>query len=266
MEPVVIYEKKEELAYITINRPEVYNALNTQAKQGILESFRRASHDDEVKCIILTGAGRNAFSAGQDFNESHDIKPNNTKDWLDSFQPLYDEIRYCQKPTLCVVNGACAGSGFQLPLLCDIRLATPNARFGLTEVDAGYPTITGSSLLWDHLGQSLTIEMSLTGRLLSAQEALQHGLITKIIEWEDLDEEVTAYAKMLAQKPPTAIRTMKKWFRLIEEERYYRSFEYAEEAHYHGYASGEPKIWQEKFMAEHKARKEKKLSETEQNL
>lgn len=254
----VIYEKKEKIAYITINRPEVYNALNTQTKHEILEAFKDASRDPEIRCVVLTGAGDKAFSAGQDFHESHDIKPGNTKDWLDSFQPLYDEIRYCDKPTLCVVNGACAGSGFQLPLLCDIRLATPNARFGLTEVNAGYPTITGSSLLWDHLGQSLTIEMSLTGRLLNADEALQHGLITQIIPWERLEEEVEAYAQMLSAKPPTAVRTMKKWFRLIEEERYYRSFEYAEDAHYYGYASGEPKIYQERFMAEHQARKQQK--------
>ena len=257
MSSFVIYEKKQKTARITINRPEVYNALNKQTKAELLEAFKDASRDDAIRCVVLTGAGKNAFCAGQDFNESHDIPPTRAKEWVDTFLPLYEEIRSLEKPSLCVVNGVCAGSGFQLPLLCDIRLATPNARFGMTEVDAGFPTITGSSLMWDHLGQSLTVELSLTGRLMGAEEALKHGMIARIIPWENLDEEVDKYCNMLASKPPTAIRTMKKWFNILEEPRYRASFYYAADAHYFGYASGEPKECQERFMAEHKARKEK---------
>ena len=258
MSSVIIYEKRDKVAYITINRPEVYNALNNETKHELFLAIKDYSKDDSLRCAVLTGAGKNAFCAGQDFNESHDIKPDKAKEWIDSFLPFYDEVIGLEKPIVCVVNGACAGSGFQLPLLCDIRIATPNARFGMTEIDAGFPTITGSSLLWTNLGKSLTVDLSLTGRLMSAEEALHHGLISKIISWEKLDEEVAAYCEMLCSKPPTAIRTMKKWFNMIEEPQYRASFYYAAEAHFRGYASGEPKIWQERFMAKHKARKEAK--------
>lgn len=254
---VVIYEKKNNNAFITINRPEVYNALNNEAKHELYLAIKDYSKDDNLRCAVVTGMGKNAFCAGQDFNESHDIPPNKAKEWVESFQPFYDEIRALEKPIICVVNGVCAGSGFQLPLLCDIRLATPNARFGMTEIDAGFPTITGSSLLWTNLGRSLTVDLSLTGRLMSAEEALQHGLISKIIPWEHLEEEVNAYCEMLSSKPPTAIKTMKKWFNMLDEAQYRASFYYAADAHSIGYASGEPKIWQERFIAKHKARKQK---------
>ena len=130
----------------------MYNALNNEAKHELYLAIKDYSKDDNLRCAVVTGMGKNAFCAGQDFNESHDIPPNKAKEWVESFQPFYDEIRALEKPIICVVNGICAGSGFQLPLLCDIRLATPNARFGMTEIDAGFPTITGSSLLWTNLG------------------------------------------------------------------------------------------------------------------
>ena len=258
MSSTILYEKKGRVAKITINRPEVYNALNNPTKAALFEAIQKYADDDKLRCCVIRGAGENAFCAGQDFNESHDIKPTGAKAWCQSFVPFYDAIRALDKPLVSLVNGVCAGSGFQIPLLSDIRLCTPNARFGMTEIDAGFPTITGSSLMWDILGQSLATELALTGRLMGAEEALKHGLVAKIIPWETLDEEVGAYCEMLCNKPPTAIRSMKKWFCMIEEQRYRASWYFAEDAHTAGYASGEPKIWQERFMAEHKVSKEKK--------
>ena len=257
MYSLIKYELKNRTAVITINRPEIYNALNSQTKHELTEAINAADRDPNVGCVLLTGSGRNAFSAGQDFHESKDLDPSDAKAWLNSFLPMYEAFRNFQKPIVCLINGSCAGSGLQLALLCDIRLATPNARLGLTEINVGFPTITGSTMLWDHVGQGLTVEMSLTGRLLDAEESLKHGLITKIVPWENVDEEVMAYCDDLAAKAPTAIRSMNKWFRMLTEDNFRRSFEFGADAHYIGYLSGEPKEYQEKFLAERAARHKK---------
>lgn len=93
MSSVILYEKKGKIAYITINRPEVYNALNNETKHELFLAIKDYSGDDNLRCAVVTGTGRNAFCAGQDFNESHDIPPERAKEWIDSFQPFYDEIR-----------------------------------------------------------------------------------------------------------------------------------------------------------------------------
>lgn len=252
---MIQYEKIDRVAKIVINRPKVFNALSTQTKHELVEAFAMAKEDPEIGCAILTGAGDKAFCSGQDLSESMQLDPADAEKWVRSFEELYIPMRNFDKPLVAVVNGVSAGSGFQIALLCDIRLCSSNARFAMTEIDVGFACVTGSSLMWDILGKSVTTDMCLSGRFMYAEEALQRGVVSAVYSSEELEAASLAYCRKLAEKPPTAVRMDKQWFQMLSEERFRKSVEFAIVAHTEGYKAGEPNAYQEKFFAERKAKK-----------
>lgn len=242
------YQVYDNIAKITINRPKQLNAWTKHTKKEVLGALRQAQSDEEVKVIIFTGAGNRAFCAGQDLHESKGIKEEKALEWIAGFDHLYWTIRHCKKPTIAAINGIAVGSGWQLPLLCDFRIASENARFAMTEIDVGFPCIIGSTLLYLTLGEALTKELILTGRFMDAKEALKYNLLNKVIPQEKFEEEVDDFAKMLAAKPPIAMSLNKKWFTMLSDQRYLACISFAKEAHKIGYASGEPQKAQNDFF------------------
>ena len=248
----ILYEIKDNMGKITINRPKVLNAWTKNTKEEILDALREADKDERVKVVIITGVGDRAFCAGHDLKEGLE-EPKETKadkavEWITEFDHLYWVMRHFEKPIIAAVNGVAVGSGWQLALLCDFRIASENARFAFTEIDVGFACIIGSTLIYLTSGEALAKELVLTGRFMDAKEALKVNLVNKVVSQGELEKTVYKLAKELVQKPPVAMMLNKKWFTMLSDQRYLDCISFAKEAHKIGFASGEPKRWGDEFF------------------
>lgn len=251
----LVYEEIGKVARLTLNRPESYNSLNKSLKEELTDAFNSVQNNPELHCLVLTGAGEKAFCSGQDLNESKVLGEQDAESWVRSFDSLYKAIRGFEKPYIASVNGASTGSGFQLPLLADFRICSDNARFAMTEIDVGYACIIGTTLMWNLLGRGKTVEMILGGGFIYPEEALQRGLVTKVVPFDQLEKETLLLAEELAEKPPAALKNNKKWFKHLMEEDFTQCIEFAVQAHIDGYKVGEPNEYQQRFFEVRKQRR-----------
>lgn len=249
----ILYNVEDNVLTITINRPKSYNSLSTETKLELIDAFKSGNDDEDVRTIVVTGAGDKAFCAGQDLNESKKVNEDSAQEWVDEFDKLYRVIRSIKKPIIASINGFSVGSGLQLALLADIRISNYSARFGMTEVDVGLACIIGTTMFWEVMGKSRTIDMILSGRLLTAEEAERYGLITRLVADDQLQEETKKLAFQLASKPPVAIASNKEWFKRLSDETFESCMVYAVEAHKKGYAAGEPQKKMEEFFKKRQA-------------
>ena len=191
---------------MTLSREARLNALNTATRARLCEVMEAASSDDGVAVIVLTGAGERAFCAGQDLNESAALSAEAGEAWMATWSRFFESVSSCTKPIVAAVNGVAAGAGLQLALMADLRIAVPEARLLMAEVNVGLPAIVGAYLLNLHLGQSRMRELVLTGRAMSAEEALTAGVVHRIVPRAGLADAAMGVAQDLADKPPTARR------------------------------------------------------------
>ena len=254
------YEVIGKKALITLNRPQSLNALSHDLKMELIEALEAADADDKVRAIVLTGEGK-AFCAGQELKETMDTDPNEAAkeayNWImKDFKSLYEAFRRQNKVTIAMINGAAAGSGLQITLLCDFRILSSSARIGMTEIDVGYSLVTGSGVLWNIIGPARTRDLALTGRLINADEAYEWGLVNRVFSPEELREKTFEFADMLAEKAPVATMINKSYYRFLEGPHFHASFDQAVTAHKIGYESGEPQAYQKRFFEE-RAKKKK---------
>ncbi|MGM8366505.1 enoyl-CoA hydratase/isomerase family protein [Virgibacillus sp. W0181] len=250
----ILYKVDENVLTITINRPKSYNALSAQTKIELMDAFKKGNEDDDVKSIVITGSGDKAFCAGQDLNESKDINESSAQEWVNGFDELYRVIKSVKKPIIASVNGFSVGSGLQLALLADIRISNQSAKYGMTEVDVGLACVIGTTMFWEVMGKSRTVDMILSGRLITAEEAEKYGLITRLVSNDQLKEETRKLALELANKPPVAVASNKEWFKRMSDETFDPCMVYAVEAHTKGYAAGEPQQKMKEFFEQRKAK------------
>ena len=204
----ILTSVEENVGTITINRPDVRNALSTQVLGDIRGALAEFRHDDEVGVVIFTGAGDRAFAAGADINE---LRERTFLDALASLmQAVYDEIEDYEKPTIAAVNGLALGGGCELAMACDIRIASENARFGQPEVNLSIiPGAGGTQRLARLVGKGKATEMILTGEIIGAEEAHRVGLVTRVISSDELVAAVRETARSIMSKGPLAIRLAK---------------------------------------------------------
>lgn len=205
----VLTQVEEGVGWITINRPDVRNALNTQVLGDFRQALVEFRHDREVGAVVFTGAGEKSFAAGADIGE---LRERTALDALSStMQSVYDEIEAYEKPTIAAVNGYALGGGCELAMACDIRIASANARFGLPEVTLSIiPGAGGTQRLGRLVGKGKAIEMTLTGEIIDAEEALRIGLVTQVAEdVEALADRVRETAGKILEKGPLAVRLAK---------------------------------------------------------
>jgi enoyl-CoA hydratase len=197
-----------DVGTITINRPDVRNALNTQVVGDLRAALTEFRYDGSVGVVVFTGAGDRAFAAGADIGE---LREKTMLDALGStMQQVYDEIEGYEKPTVAAVNGYALGGGCELAMACDIRIASENARFGLPEVTLSIiPGAGGTQRLARLVGKGKAIEMILTGRMIGAEEALRVGLVTQVVSPEKLPEAARETANDILSKGPLAVRLAK---------------------------------------------------------
>jgi len=208
-----IYEKAEPLAYLYLNRPDMKNAFTTPMLDGLYEALQDASRDSKIKVIIIKGKGE-AFCAGADIKDmiSGKLRSWGMKTYLATkVQRIPLLLEQMDKPVLASVDGPAYGGGFDLALACDLRIASDRARFCSTVVRIGLaPGGGGAYYLPRLIGISRALELLLTGKELNAQEALELGIVDRIVPAARLHEETEAFAMELAQWPLPSLRATKK--------------------------------------------------------
>jgi enoyl-CoA hydratase/carnithine racemase len=204
--PTLLTETCGGVAVITLNRPEVRNAISRQVQSDLRAALADIRADDKVGAVVFTGAGDRAFAAGADIAQlqNYTLHTGLTAE----MQRLYDEVEAFEKPTIAAVNGYALGGGCELAIACDIRIAAPTARFGLPETMLSVlPGAGGTQRMARLIGVGRAIELILTGRVLSASEALSAGLVTSVAE----DPVVAARetARQILSRGPLAVRLAK---------------------------------------------------------
>lgn len=190
---------------MTLNRPQALNALNSQVLADLIDAFAAYSADDSQLCAVLTGSGEKAFAAGADIKEMHDKAA--AEFYLDDFfSPWTSEIvKKTRKPWIAAVNGFALGGGCELAMMADFIIASDNAKFGQPEVKLGVaPGMGGSQRLTRAIGKSKSMEMCLTGRMMSAEEAERANLVVRVVPQADLLADALKTAAAIASMPPMA--------------------------------------------------------------
>jgi len=203
----LLYEKRDGIAYITLNRPKVLNALNRQTVEELHTVLLDARHDASVRVLILTGAGEKAFVAGADINELAQQTPVNGKEFSLYGQSVFHLLETLGKPSICAINGFALGGGCELALSCSIRLANRSAKLGQPEVKLGIlPGYGGSQRLARLCGKGVAHELCLTGEMITAEEAERIGLVNHVYEPAELLPAAEALAKKIIEKAPLAVK------------------------------------------------------------
>ena len=212
----LLLECKESVALLTLNRPDARNAYSTQMIDGLMKAFDLLELDPAIRCVMITGAGT-AFSAGGDLKLMLD-KEGMFKGgavelrtrYMQEIQRVPRRINRFSKPLIAVLNGPAIGAGFDLSLMCDLRIASTKARFGSTFVKVGLvPGDGGAYFLSKAVGLGRALELMMTGRLLSAQEADQWGLLNRVVDPDSLLDTAFELAKSIAQNAPLAVQLTK---------------------------------------------------------
>jgi Enoyl-CoA hydratase/carnithine racemase len=214
----LLFESKNRIGYVTINRPEKLNALNAKAKAELNQLFQNLKADDTVDVVILTGAGENAFVAGTDIKELTELNTKSGKKFSAGGQAIFDSIENLGKPVIAAIHGYALGGGCELALACTIRIAAEDAKFGQPEVTLGIiPGYGGTQRLARLLGKGKAMELILTGDQIDAQEALRIGLINKVVPAAELMSAAEIIAQKILTKGQFAVRLALKAVNMAHE-------------------------------------------------
>jgi enoyl-CoA hydratase len=203
----VLYEKAGGIAYVTVNRPKVLNALNTPTWTDLRTAFEKARSDDEVRGAILTGAGDKAFIAGADIGELSHVTAVEAEKSSRFGQAVLDLIENLGKPVVAAINGFALGGGCETAMACTIRIAVETAKFGQPEITLGLlPGGGGTQRLPRLVGKGRALQLILSGDMISAQEAHRIGLINEIVPAADLIPRAEAILKRIVSNAPIAVK------------------------------------------------------------
>ena len=205
---LVLVEKADRIAWITLNRPEKLNALNDEVLRQLEEAFAALEHDAEVGVVVVTGAGEKAFVAGADIAELKSLDTAGARIQALRGQAVFQRIESMPKPVIAAVNGFALGGGCELALACHIRIASENAKFGLPEVSLGLiPGYGGTQRLARLVGKGVALDLILSGEMAPAADALRMGLVSRVVPQADLKGVAGKLAKTLLSRGPLALRS-----------------------------------------------------------
>lgn len=224
----VIVEQREHVLWITINRPELRNAINENVIAGISQGLLQAAATPDVRAVVLTGAGDRAFCAGADLSPTSSIFDFDYSAPRTAYADLLRQAMELNIPLIARVNGACMAGGMGLLSMCDMVVAGSNARFGLPEVKVGMFPMQVASVMQHLIPRRKFAEMCITGEPLTAQEALDIDLVNYVVEPAELDAKLDWLLGRITDKSPTAIRRGKHALRSIEDMTFHQSIAYME--------------------------------------
>jgi enoyl-CoA hydratase/carnithine racemase len=218
------YELRGPVAWLTINRPEARNALNSEVREGLFAGVRRFNDDDAAKVLILTGAGDRAFCAGGDLKEMADTE---LRVPPPDFLPQFGRNIEVPKPTIAAVNGIAYAGGFLLAQNCDLCIASENATFAISEVKVGRGAPWAAPLPW-LIPPRVAMQILLTGDPMDAARAHALGLVNEVVPAADLHEATQRLAERIAANAPLSVLAAKQTVRLVAENSLTRAYEEAE--------------------------------------
>jgi enoyl-CoA hydratase/carnithine racemase len=207
---VLLSREEEGVLSLTLNRPEVMNSLNFELLHRLREQVDQVRHRRDVRAVVVTGAGDKAFCSGADLMEGAGLPPEKVKEFIFTIRNLFTAIEQLGMPVIAAVNGVALGGGTELALACDIRIASATASMGLTETRlAIIPGAGGTQRLPRLIGRGKAKELIFTGRRVEAAEALQIGLVNRVVPPEALMDECRRMAAMICETGPIAIEQAK---------------------------------------------------------
>ena len=210
MYETLIYEKKDNIGVLTINRPERMNAISNQLTSEMMQFLDEVEDDDSLRVLIITGAGEKAFVAGADIKELEERDALIGRRVSRMRQEVFSRIENLTVPVIAAVNGYALGGGLELALACSIRISSEKAQFGAPEVKLGIiPGDGGTQRLPRLVGLGRAMEMILTGDFIDAQEAYRIGLVNRVVPHEELMEKTMELAQKIAARPPLAVKYAK---------------------------------------------------------
>lgn len=206
----IIYEKNEAIATITLNRPEALNAFSKEVIEEVLQAVEDAKNDENVRVVVLTGAGEKAFSAGADIKAMKGMNALKARELSLMGEKLCCALENMEKPVIAAMNGYALGGGLEVAMSCDLRIASENVRVGQTEINIGLiPGWGGTQRLTRLVGVAKAKEMVFTGRMIDAKTAEQLGIVNMVVPADKFKEAVKQFAAELATKAPVAIKVAK---------------------------------------------------------
>jgi enoyl-CoA hydratase len=214
----ILYEKKKNIAYIQLNRPKVLNAMNKQLWLDFQAALSDSQKDPEIKVLIITGNGR-AFSTGADLKESKTRSIEDYREYLEELQEASKQIIRFEKPTIAAINGYALGSGYELALACDLRIAADEAQIGSPEAKVT-SSVTGGAmrLIQDLVGPGKAKELLFTGDYINGKEAERIGLVNQSVPGDRLMDVATELAEKISQNSSFSIKMIKKGLHMAQGE------------------------------------------------
>jgi enoyl-CoA hydratase len=207
----VRYEKRDSVAWLTLNRPAVLNAINLEMRDELWEALGAIRYDPDVAAVVVRGAGERAFSAGADITEFGSAPSYLAARSARRNRDLWAAMLALEKPMVAAIHGFAYGAGCEMSLCCDLRIASSDAKFALPEVALGYiPSAGGTQLLPRTIGPAPAMQMILSGNPIDSARALRLGLIHRVVEPAELEREAAVEALKLASLPGTAIALAKR--------------------------------------------------------
>ncbi len=205
----ITVEKRNSVAILTINRPDKLNSLNTKVHEEGVNALDELRNDNEVRVLVITGAGEKSFIAGADISEFAERTPVTQRDTFYQ-RTLFNSIDAFPKPVIAMVNGFCLGGGNELALACDLRICSPNAKFSQPEINLGLmPGGGGTQRLTRLVGEGRSMEIMLTGDMIDAVTAYKFGLVNHVYEAGELEAKTLELANKIAEKAPIALQLCK---------------------------------------------------------
>ncbi len=207
--PLLHIETTDGIRTVCINRPDKLNALNAATLDALDAAFADADADPAVRVVVLTGAGPKAFVAGADIAEMHRLTPVQGRDFSLRGTRMMRRVEKLSKPVIAMINGFALGGGLELAMCCHLRIAADSAKVGQPEINLGLiPGFGGSQRLLRLCGRAATLELCLTGVAITAERALQLGIVNRVVPATDLTSETMKLATQLANAAPLALRGM----------------------------------------------------------
>jgi enoyl-CoA hydratase/carnithine racemase len=242
------YGDQGEIATVTVDYPTRVNVLNTPMMLLLKDAFHQVINHQNIRCVVLTGAGDRAFIGGADIKEFALLDQTGAETFITHVHGICQTIRDCPVPVIARINGYCLGAGMEVAAACDLRVASTGAMFGMPEVQVGVPSVVEAALLPRLMGTGKAAELVLTGELISAEDAHRFGFLEKIAPAHRLDTHLQEWLDSILSAAPNAVRLQKELLRKWEQLPLDQAIQAGITSFGEAFTTGEPKKYSAPFL------------------
>ena len=249
----VLVEKRNKIGIITVNRPEQLNSMNSETRSEMAKSFEAMERDSDVSVVILTGATGKAFIAGADIKEFSEMNLQ-TRNEMEKDWRVTKVISEMVKPVIAMIDGFCLGGGLEIAMACDLRISSERSKLGQPEINIGIiPGAGGTQRLTRLIGEGRAMEMILTGRMITAEEAHQYGIVNFVFHSNELKAKTIEIASTIAEKSTYAVERAKKCVKAVARMSLEKGLKYEQEMFIECFKSDDGKEGISAFVEKRKA-------------